>query len=642
MLDKMKLGPKLIGAFLIVSAIAGVIGAVGLHVEKTMTAQIVEITAVRMPSLRGLNLMSEAQTAVRSANRGMLVDNPDPEYMTRMRKGLADAWASADKGWKIYEPLPQTVEEKKVWDEFVPAWNDWKAESEKFVPLAEAGRKDHEARIKAAAFIASLGQRFIKAEALLNKIVDINEEIALESAKSAEATAVQSRKMIYVAIAIGVLFALGLGLMLTKSITEPMVAAVKMANALSEGRLDQRLKLEREDEIGVMARALDAFADDLKRNIDDMATAMQKMSEKDMTARITSEFKGDLARIKTALNATGEALEKSLQQVSVSSEQVAAASEQIGTGSQTLAQGTSEQASSLEEVSSNLQELTSMTKQNTTNAREAKGLADGARSGVSSGVESMKNLSSAVERIKKSSDDTAKIVKTIDEIAFQTNLLALNAAVEAARAGDAGKGFAVVAEEVRNLAMRSAEAAKNTANLIEESVKNAQDGVKLNAEVTKGLEEINKQVQKVGEVMAEIAAASDQQSQGIDQVNSAVQQMNQITQQNAATSEESASAAEELSSQAQELQAMVLTFKIGDSERRDGRRPAPKVEVHAKANGHSNGHGNGHGNGNGHAPKAEPAHKSALAQAKPHGNGHAAVDPSKVIPLEDSEVLKDF
>jgi methyl-accepting chemotaxis protein len=638
----MKLGPKLIGSFLIVAAITAVVGLVGMQAEKEAARNIGAIAKLRLPSVMGIYMVYEGQASVRSANRAMLVDNSDPNYMDRMRKGVAGAWARVDQGWKIYEPMEKAAAEQKLWDEFVPLWREWRAEAERFLPLAEAGRKDPEARRQAALALAAVGAKFDRTVEILNQLIEANKKAADDAVRESEASGARSRKMIVGSIVLGVLLALGLGLMLTFSITTPMAAAVKMMNAMAEGRLGLRLKLEREDEIGVLARAMDSFADDIQRTISETGAALQRMSEKDMTARITSDYKGELAVIKTSLNASGEALEKALQQVSMSSEQVAAASEQIGTGSQTLAQGTSEQASSLEEVSSNLQELTSMTKQNTTNAREAKGLADGARAGVESGVASMRSLSSAVDLIKKSSDATAKIVKTIDEIAFQTNLLALNAAVEAARAGDAGKGFAVVAEEVRNLAMRSAEAAKNTANLIEESVKNASDGVKFNAEVIKGLEDINKQVQKVGEVMAEIAAASDQQSQGIDQVNSAVQQMNQITQQNAATSEESASAAEELSSQAQELQAMVLTFKIGDSERRDGRRPAPKVEVHAKANGHSNGHGNGHGNGNGHAPKAEPAHKSALAQAKPHGNGHAAVDPSKVIPLEDKEILKDF
>jgi methyl-accepting chemotaxis protein len=201
--------------------------------------------------------------------------------------------------------------------------------------------------------------------------------------------------------------------------------------------------------------------------------------------------------------------------------------------------------------------MSSMTKQNAGNAQQASTLMGESNQLVSQGQESMGRLSSAIQEIKKSSDETAKIVKTIDEIAFQTNLLALNAAVEAARAGDAGKGFAVVAEEVRNLAQRAGEAARNTATLIEGSVKNAENVVGVAGETAKSLEEITTSSQKVSSLVNGIAAASSEQSQGIDQVSTAVGQMDQVTQQNAANAEESASASEELNAQAEQLKGMV-------------------------------------------------------------------------------------
>jgi methyl-accepting chemotaxis protein len=336
-----------------------------------------------------------------------------------------------------------------------------------------------------------------------------------------------------------------------------------LVNAATEGTLNERADADRHRGdfrkiVDGINRTLDAVVTPIKES----AEVLQKVAERDLTARVEGAYKGDHAMIKQALNTAVTNLDQGMQQVWTGSEQVSSAAAQIGSGSQALAQGSSEQASSLEEVSSSLEEMASMTQQNAANAKAARSLADAARVATEKGTESMHQLSGAVDKIKTSADETAKIIKTIDDIAFQTNLLALNAAVEAARAGDAGKGFAVVAEEVRNLAMRSAEAAKNTANMIEGSVKNAEGGVSLNQVVISNLAEINEQVHRVSEVMAEIATASEQQSVGIEQINTAVDQLNQLTQQNAANSEESASTSEELSAQAEELRSMVTNYKL--------------------------------------------------------------------------------
>ncbi len=300
----------------------------------------------------------------------------------------------------------------------------------------------------------------------------------------------------------------------------------------------------------------------LQTGVGTACEVMEAAAGKDLSRRVEAGLDGDLSRLKDSVNRCLDELEKSLVQVALGGEQVRSAAGQIGSGSQTLSQNASEQVSSLEVVSSSLKDMASITKQNAARAAEARKLADAARMVAEKGMESMKRLSSAIEKIKASSDSTARIVKTIDDIAFQTNLLALNAAVEAARAGDAGKGFAVVAEEVRNLAMRSAEAAKSTATLIDESVKNAGGGVEINHEVLENLMEINGQVRRVSTVVGEMAAASEEQNTGVEQVNAAVDQMNQASQQIAASAEESANAAEELAGQSDELSGIAGSFRL--------------------------------------------------------------------------------
>lgn len=330
-----------------------------------------------------------------------------------------------------------------------------------------------------------------------------------------------------------------------------------------------------------LVQGINDMLDAVVTPITEAKTVLGEIADRNLTVRMDGDYAGDFATIKHSINVAAETLDDAMAQVAVAVEQVSSAGSQIANGSQSLAQGSSEQASSLEEVSSSLAELSSSATNTAQSARSARQMAEGARARVGEGRASMAELSSAIDQIKASSEQTARIVKTIDEIAFQTNLLALNAAVEAARAGDAGRGFAVVADEVRQLAIRSAEASRTTATLIEQGGQHADRGVILNRAVVSRLGEIDAEVAKVHAVIGEIAEAGEQQRDGVAQINVAVDQLNAVTQQVAANSEESASASEELAGQAQTLLSMVSTFAISSDAspsvappvRATGRRP---------------------------------------------------------------------
>ena len=295
----------------------------------------------------------------------------------------------------------------------------------------------------------------------------------------------------------------------------------------------------------------------------------------DLTAYVEENYEGDHGALKDALNSTLDGLNDLLGQVTNSADQIASSSSQVASAAQDLSQGASEQAATIEEISAQMSQITTQTTQNAENATQANQLAVTARDGAKAGDERMNEMLVAMREIEDASTSISKIIKVIDEIAFQTNLLALNAAVEAARAGVHGKGFAVVAEEVRNLAARSARAAKETTDMIEGSIKKVSFGTSIAQDTASALGAIVNDVGKVTDLVAEIAAASNEQAEGINQVNGGLDQVNQVTQRNTATSEESAASAEEMNGQTTEMQAMIGKFKLSEvkSQSVDGMTP---------------------------------------------------------------------
>ncbi|MEW6171651.1 MAG: methyl-accepting chemotaxis protein [Bacillota bacterium] len=350
-----------------------------------------------------------------------------------------------------------------------------------------------------------------------------------------------------------------------------------LAGAAVEGKLNTRADASRHGgEYRKIIEGVNKTLDALIYPINEAAECLKEMAGGNMAVAMTGDYKGDHAIIKNALNATIDAINEILTQVSVAVDQVANGSRQISDSSQALSQGASESASTLQEITASMQEITAQTKHNADNATHANQLAGQAKTSAELGNGQMGAMVNAMNDINDSAANISKIIKAIDEIAFQTNLLALNAAVEAARAGKHGKGFAVVAEEVRNLAERSAKAAKETAELIEGSIKKTEVGTKIVEETSKALEEIVQGATKVTDLIGEIASASKEQALGIGQINQGLSQVDQITQHNTASAEELAAASEELSAQALQLKQMLNKFRLREQWEYQGKETARK------------------------------------------------------------------
>ncbi|WP_296560481.1 methyl-accepting chemotaxis protein [uncultured Acetobacterium sp.] len=347
---------------------------------------------------------------------------------------------------------------------------------------------------------------------------------------------------------------------------DAIIAPIEEASAtliqLSQGNLHTKMAGDYRGDHAHIKEALNRTINFLSQYVGEITSTLEEMGRGNLSQEITTDYLGDFQAIKTALNDINTNLSYTMTDIDVAAGQVEVGARQISDGGQALAQGTTEQASSIQELTTSIEEVASETKKNAMRANEANERAIEVRTNAEVGNTQMTKMISAMSDINTSSNDISKIIKVIDDIAFQTNILALNAAVEAARAGQHGKGFAVVAEEVRSLAARSAEAAKETTGLIEGSIDNVSIGTKIADDTAMSLKEILAEIEKVTGLVGDIAQASNEQASEIAQITLGIEQVSQVVQTNSATAEQSAAASEELSGQAEMLKEMVGAFKV--------------------------------------------------------------------------------
>ncbi|HKJ05503.1 MAG TPA: HAMP domain-containing methyl-accepting chemotaxis protein [Geopsychrobacteraceae bacterium] len=394
--------------------------------------------------------------------------------------------------------------------------------------------------------------------AALNK-ADIKAEDARRDLTSTTGKAESNLKSIFIAtlILMGLIF-----FYFGFSMVVPLKKTVRMARDLRDGRVGARLDLgRRSDEFGSMARALNAFADDLQH---EFVGALQAMASGNFTVNVEPRDEKDI--IRNALKETRERLNAVLMEVLDSCEQVASGSLQMAESSLSLSQGASESAVSLEEVSSSMSEISGQSRKSAENASTVNHLSAEAKLAADQGNEQMATMVEAMREISTAGQNINKIIKVIDEIAFQTNLLALNAAIEAARAGEYGKGFAVVATEVRSLAARSASAARETAALIEGSVNKTENGAHVAALTSEALCEILEKIAETSRLTAAIATASHEQAEGVSQINNGLNQIGQVIQQNTSSAEEGSAISTELSNEAVRMKALLTRFTLAGSK----------------------------------------------------------------------------
>ena len=513
----LRISTKLVSAFIIVSLIAGAMGVYGIMNMRNVDEGYRSLYINYGQSLGDLGTAGIDFNGVRvRLTRVLLVD--DHEAKQQMISEMNQLDSEIERN---LEKFGQSIQKEATYQTFEAlrrSVKEYQAIRDRVVELSLSGNNEEAMNL----LMTEATEKSKEAENLINELVDIRKTNGSAASDGLSAQTVSLTYTMVVIVMVMMAVSILLGIVISRMISKPVHKLVESADKIADGDLNVVIDIHTKDEVGQLAQAFRKMSDNLNEIMSNIQSA---------------------------------------------SDQVTSGAKHISALSVSLSQGATEQASSVEELTASIEEISSQTRQNAESANQANELAVAAKQNALNGNAQMKEMLDAMDEINSASENISKIIKVIDEIAFQTNILALNAAVEAARAGQHGKGFAVVAEEVRNLAARSANAAKETTELIEGSIRKAESGTRIAQETAKALEQIVDDVSKVAMLIDNIATASNEQSIGINQINQGIIQVSQVVQTTSASLEEGAATSEELSAQAQLLNDQVNQFKLRKAQR---------------------------------------------------------------------------